>query len=136
MWTIFQICLQSIAIILLLGSLYLYLTIKPRAPKLENSELVELILIIEGINGYPIKIYLPTKNFIDNMDKSLERHLKDVRALWETEKERLKVYWPTMNNDVKKNLLTILSTELSESVEPYAPIGWLNNHIIHSLLLL
>jgi hypothetical protein len=127
------IALQVIAYGLIFLSAYLYMKYKPRAARLESTELVEIVLRIEGLHVLPIRVYLPNKIFVKNLTAALPSHVKTIRAAWSYDKEDVKKTWLQMPDSRKNDFLTTLSSELTQSLECYSPKGDLSSILCPTL---
>lgn len=79
------IILQVASTIILLTCLTVYVIVnymRPRAKPLNNSELLEVTIMIQQMTTFPIKLHLPSETFVNNMSAAIDRHLSDVKRYW------------------------------------------------------
>lgn len=131
--TILLIVLQTIAYGLIFLSAYLYMNTKSRSRRLENTQLIEIALRIEGLHVLPIRFYLPPSAFVKNMVSALKLRYQEIRTAWSFDKEDVKKTWSEMSFDRKRDFLTTLSKELTEAVECYSPKGDLSSILCPTL---
>ena len=122
-WDAWAIGLQVLAFLLITVALFVQAMSKQRATRLKNSKQVEATLFIDGTSILPVKLFLPSRQFIANLAKSLNRHTQEARLFWEHEKTEFAETFDRLSDELKLHLMDMLSTELSESLECYNPQG-------------
>ena len=85
-WGALAIGLQLFIFIAITISLIVQATTKHRASRLKKTKQVEATLLLDNMGVLPIKLFLPSRQFIANMIASLDRHTQEARLFWEHEK--------------------------------------------------
>ena len=122
-WSAWTICLQVFVFVVITIVLLVQASSKRRAPRLKNSKQLEATLLINDTSILPVKIYLPSRQFIANMMASLDRHTREARLFWEHEKAEFTEIFNRLSDELKLHLMETLSTELSDSLQCYNPNG-------------
>ncbi len=122
-WDAWSIGLQLFVFVAITVALMVQATTKRRAPRLKNSKQVEATLFLDNTSILPVKLFLPSRQFISNLMASLDRHTQEARIFWEHEKLEFIETFNRLTDELKVHLMDTLSTELSDSLQCYNPMG-------------